>query len=418
MTEEESSGKRDLILWGGAVIVLFCALILLNVINDQYVQKQKFDQTTMVSHYATRVQRSAETLESTMRALGVAAQMLDQRDDQGKLQDLLNQMGRMFPMANNFQLTTNGVVAMESAGADARYPLGASLPTDPEGLVDAQRSIENGKPYIEGPLLLPGGQDGVVVRAPVYAPRGSGTGPRFWGFVQAEVTISNLLTYSGFTDLDARDFRFVLWEPDRRGSSRKLIASNCLGKAPRASEANIQLFDDHWILAMATTPRLYPNSTWVFMVLVSILAAIGYAVAISRYFRFRDTLLNGHARLHAMNQRLITLVERGNDIFESADVGMIVWSKDRTLLTWNASFEAMYPALAPNLHQGLTWKELRTLRDELGETQITNDWESVGTWIRRMPDGRAILLKRSEMPGGGRLGMHVDVTKISDASEY
>lgn len=99
------------------------------------------------------------------------------------------------------------------------------------------------------------------------------------------------------------------------------------------------------------------------------------------------------------------------EIIDTIGSGLILWDSNHRLVVWNKAMERVYPELAPLLTRGMGREELKRLREARGEKQVVQQWDDLGTWDRKMPDGRIIELTRLAMSDGGRLTLHTDVTE-------
>jgi len=154
-----------------------------------------------------------------------------------------------------------------------------------------------------------------------------------------------------------------------------------------------------------------------------------------------QTLLESNQRFEALNARLEArvnertsqlteeIVERKKvemvlrdtahrlqQIIDTIESGLLVWSADQTLVLWNDAFSRLFPRSLPALRVGQSREEIGKKMRMAGELPPSTDpagqWESLGRYEVALPDGRVMEINRMATPGGGRLVMHNDITEI------
>ena len=107
---------------------------------------------------------------------------------------------------------------------------------------------------------------------------------------------------------------------------------------------------------------------------------------------------------------------RLQQIIDTIDSGLLVWSPEQTLQLWNEAFARIFPAVAPVLRVGLTRDalapEMRSKGGLIAADQHAAQWDALGRFEVTLPDGRILEITRIATPSGGRLVMHNEVTEL------
>ncbi|MDX9706586.1 MAG: PAS-domain containing protein [Azospira sp.] len=109
------------------------------------------------------------------------------------------------------------------------------------------------------------------------------------------------------------------------------------------------------------------------------------------------------------------------EIIETMSGGILLWDRHQRLAAWNDGFRRLYPASADLLRVGIPREELRAgmkARNEfLGADGDSADWNYLGQWERRQPNGTIIRCERLATSEGGRLVIQSDITAMRRTDE-
>jgi PAS domain S-box-containing protein len=146
-----------------------------------------------------------------------------------------------------------------------------------------------------------------------------------------------------------------------------------------------------------------------------------------------------NAALTAITQGLLSALRRQEqatasllltEILETLEDGLAVYDADDRLLCANQSFAAFYPLIAPNLVSGCRFQEI--LHNSTAQAQLAAVKESADSRIanqtadnhsgtsefeRTLPDGRILHATKRLMPGGIKVELHSDITKMRLAEQ-
>lgn len=109
------------------------------------------------------------------------------------------------------------------------------------------------------------------------------------------------------------------------------------------------------------------------------------------------------------------------EIIDTMASGILLWDRQQRLAAWNEALKRLYPASANLLRVGIPRDELRRGMTARGDFQSADDgstdWDRLGQWERRLPDGRIISVERLATSEGGRLVLQTDVTALRRTNE-
>ena len=414
---ERSREKR--LLWGATIGTFVAVLLVSMFLYRNYEEQQKATVESVAHQNARRLLKNIDAMSSSMRALRILVDAQVGGDLSPALQTQLDQLRGLYPFISSFEVVNKGVVAMVSSRAEDPRPLGVDVFKDPLHRLDAQRAIERNDVTVTGPIPLFNGEVGIVLRSPVFDLRGQNKEtPEFWGFVQASASIKELLEASDLRHQWVDKAKFELWKMDESTGERWMFHGSQDDPFDYTIDVPIEFLDGHWMMSLEDPTAQTRNIAWLLILLLPSLSALAVAHWVRESQRKHAAQVRIHERQLDRNRRLSSLIELYQDIFDAIDAGLVQWNKEQCLETWNSGFEKMYPRLVPHLEKGMTRKSIHRLREQFGETEVTQDWESTGTWYRQLEDGRIIMLKRTAMPDGGRLGMHMDMTHALGDQEY
>jgi signal transduction histidine kinase len=121
-------------------------------------------------------------------------------------------------------------------------------------------------------------------------------------------------------------------------------------------------------------------------------------------------------RVTERTRELEATAVRLQQIIDTIDSALLVWSGQRKLILWNQAFLRMFPATAPLLQIDLEREALaaimRTTGDIIPADHPAAQWDALGTHEVALPNGRIIEINRLRTADDGRLIMHTDVTEL------
>jgi len=151
--------------------------------------------------------------------------------------------------------------------------------------------------------------------------------------------------------------------------------------------------------------------------------------------RYEELNVALEARVAERTQRLASEVEERRlaeaavrqsaqwlrEIIDTMANGILLWDRDQRLAAWNEAFKRLYPKSAELLRVGIPRDELRAAMEARGDFQQmedgSTDWDRLGQWERRLPDGRVLAIERLATSEGGRLVLQTDVTALRRTNE-
>ena len=418
--EEQREKLIDTLLIAGATIVVAAAIWFgLYFVYAQEEFKQRSLAESTLQKYSLKLDLAIEQLRVVTSSLAIFVEdHLEQPDRikaEKELKEHIEKTLEEYPFLSGVQITKSGVVVQEiRIRSEVDSLRGNDLFLSEAFREDTIRSVNQLKSSFIGPKELIGGAMAVYVQVPVFD-----SNKEFHGVVQTAVRLDKLLMLANMDQLVSAGMPYELSKISEKPKGLWLFwadAKNILGKD--LLTVPLQLKDARWELSVEA-PIMKNRTTN--LAIIFILALLCGVIAAILTKKCRLSLKQRQAVSDKQNDRtrnLTRMIEHYREIFDSADVGFIQWDKNQCLETWNIGFEKMYPKLVPFLEKGITRKQIYLLRAKFQEQEIITDWESTGTWYRNLDDGRIMMLKRTVMPDGGRLGMHVDMTAALGDQEY
>ncbi|RZJ70706.1 PAS domain-containing protein [Flavobacterium sp.] len=107
-------------------------------------------------------------------------------------------------LIHTLELVPGGVIKYIYPTIGNEKALGFDILNSPDHKIEAMRSVNDGKMYFAGPILLKQGGMGIIGRLPVYR-KG-----KFWGFSAVLIKPETLYRYAGLKSIDENKFYFQL----------------------------------------------------------------------------------------------------------------------------------------------------------------------------------------------------------------
>jgi len=117
-------------------------------------------------------------------------------------------------------------------------------------------------------------------------------------------------------------------------------------------------------------------------------------------------------------------------VFDTLDIGLMVFDADDRLIHWNADYERLYPAMAGELHPGMRFEDL--LRAAVDRGMVPGAPTPPDAWIaervaqhrqprepilRQMANGRWRRITERYLADGGMVSYSIDVTALVEQGE-
>lgn len=363
-----------------------------------------------------------ERLERALAASFALAAIV--RQGNGRIdhfESLAEEMIRTYGGIGALQLAPGGTIRQVVPLAGNERVVGFNPLNDPQQHFEAQRAVDKRSLTLTGPFSLVQGGFGVVGRYPVFLPDAHGDEP-FWGFVQVVIRIPELLAVTSLGAMEAAGHRYELWRTDPQSGERFVFARSSAGALSSPADAVIRVPEGQWVLSVE--PGRSESSTVVLFGggLISLLASLLVAGGVWRLQRESLLLRRENDERRAAQAELQRSAERLREIIDTMDSGIVLWSRDQQLVSWNSAFETMFPTVAPDLFAGMPRQTLCVMMQAAGEfpddeEAAANNWDSCGVWDRQLPGGRIFSLQRLATSDGGRLVLHLDVTEARRANQ-
>ena len=128
--------------------------------------------------------------------------------------------------------------------------LGFDALNDPAQQGAAIFARDTGRLDLAGPMRLAQGGVGFVSRMPIYFPDGVG-GKRFWGFTNATILQTDLLSGAALNDLAGLGFEYALWKLEPESGSKQQIAGSTPHALERPVRQSLEVPNGAWNLDLA-----------------------------------------------------------------------------------------------------------------------------------------------------------------------
>jgi len=115
-----------------------------------------------------------------------------------------------FPELASLELQPGGIVSDIVPRTGNERAIGFNVFKDPAYRAGATAALQSRTPYVVAPLILYGGQPGLVVRVPVFQ-KGTGSQNQFWGFVATSMPLSEALRRAGLGELSKLGYDYILF---------------------------------------------------------------------------------------------------------------------------------------------------------------------------------------------------------------
>ena len=279
---------------------------------------------------------------------------------------------------------------------------------------DVRRTIESGDVTMSGPIHLVEGGEGLIIRMPVFvaAPDGQDLND-LWGLTAIVVDVHELFHSTGIFDL-AESFDVSLRRFTADGEHGAMVLGN-----PASFDADpvlhrIDLRSGDWqlgVLPRGGWPVAPQNRAAIWtMFLLTWITAIAICEALFRLWRGREEM-----------RRMLV------DGIEAIDDGFVIFDAQDRFVMCNARYRKIYIEMNGLLKPGAAYEDLvreavrrgqypdagdnpkRFISDKLvahrtGETKVQN-----------VTGGHCIQISENRTATGHTVGLHVDVTKLTEA---
>ena len=196
---------------------------------------------------------------------------------------------------------------------------------DPGQMKEALFARDTGRLTLTGPLQLAQGGVGVVSRLPVFL-EAQGGPPRFWGFTNVSIRLSDLLAGVALPDMVARGYDYQLWRLQPDSGTRQMIAASPSSPAAlvRPVRQSLEVPNGAWNLDLApiggwhAAPWFGLGAAAAVLASALLASAVRLAVEQSRYKAGLETLVEHRtAEISAAQSQLKSTLDAIRDpIFE------------------------------------------------------------------------------------------------------
>ncbi len=408
--------KIGRVLFHGVLAVSLAAIILIlsNRLEDlsyqNYVRDQKLDSTVKLIEVRQRIE--ADIFERIL-ALNELATIVGENPDMNKTEFNIK--------AVDFLLANSGVVNISAAPdkvVKMVFPLhrgvqemGVDYREDTALNARIDEAIRTGEGLITGPVSLPDGGRGLVMRKPVFAQNDLGANEP-WGLVSVVLDYDSFMTNLNIPEIE-RDYDIVIREANDVPYPQVLLGDpGVLDRDPIVMDFNFPF--GRWQLAATTDggwPQHMPGyvSRWiqrsVFMTIS--LAVLFYVLRLA------------HNRRLAERQLSIGL--------EALDHGFVMFDPDRRLVAFNKKYKQLAGG-SGMVRVGARYEDIvkANLRKGLIPDAVGREEEWYENWSKRLTDkssdneqvladGRLIRAYDRPMEDGSVVGLRIDITDLKKA---
>ncbi|MCP5286704.1 MAG: PAS-domain containing protein [Burkholderiaceae bacterium] len=140
--------------------------------------------------------------------------------------------------------------------------------------------------------------------------------------------------------------------------------------------------------------------------------------------------LQWRARARRAQAQALADTAHWQQVFDTLDIGLMVFDAEDRLLRWNADYERLYPAMAGELHPGMRFEDL--LRAAVDRGMVPGAPTPPDAWIaervaqhrqprepilRQMANGRWRRITERYLADGGMVSYSIDVTALVEQGE-
>jgi len=399
------------------LLAVLLGLALVALVERTRAQQAREQAAEIANLHAREIGDRLEHALSASFALAAVIRQGDGRID--RFEHLAAEMLRTYGGIGALQYAPGGVIEKIVPLAGNERALGFNPLLDPKQSFEARKAVETKRLVLTGPFELVQGGFGVVGRYPVFLGQND---DQFWGLIQVVVRIDALLATTRIGSLEAAGYRYELSRIEPLHGQRQVFARSGDAVLGYFVEARIRVPGGQWSLRVSAGSQQHRVAYWLAeglgVLLFGALAALAMAALQREPLRLRREIAIRHAAERELRQSAARLQE----IIDTMDAGLLLWDREQRLLAWNGAFERLFPGMAPKLRFGLPRSQLladlqATELLQPDETDRAFNWDGLGSWDRRLADGRIIATQRLATAEGGRLVLHTDVTEVRRASE-
>ena len=279
---------------------------------------------------------------------------------------------------------------------------------------DVRRTIDARDVTMSGPGFSVEGGYGLIVRMPVFLSKaGPGQARPLWGVAAINIDAHELYRSTGLFELE-QDFDISLRRFRTDGSYGSMVMGN-----PRVFDANpvvhrIDLRSGDWqlgVLPRGGWPVAPQNRAAIWtMFLLAWITAIAICEALFRLWRGREEM-----------RRMLV------DGIEAIDDGFVIFDAQDRFVMCNARYRKIYIEMNGLLKPGAAYEDLVREAVRRGQYPDAGDnpkrfisdklvaHRTGGTEIQNVAGGDCIQVSENRTATGQTVGLHVDVTKLTEA---
>ena len=181
---------------------------------------------------------------------GMASMLRIEKGNTDHFESYAREILPFYTSVSHLSLSPGGIITHVYPLEGNERSLGFNQLQNSAQTLEATRALESGKLSLAGPLELIQGGLGVVVRLPVFLDDDMDA-PRFWGFTNVTIRISQLLKTANLTQLDSQGFAYKLWRIDPSTQTEQIIASHALEFLQNPVEKSMKVPNGVWTLSLA-----------------------------------------------------------------------------------------------------------------------------------------------------------------------
>jgi hypothetical protein len=194
-------------------VFALCLVLGLGMVGWHWQWRVKTERQRAEAEAASRGALLEQQFSRAASAAEVLAVMVRQgRGTMPDFQKVAGELHAAFPELATLELQPGGVVRDIVPRAGNERALGFNVLKDRAYGAGAAAAVERGTTTVTGPVILYGGESGVIVRVPVF--QGRGGERQFWGFVAVSMRLTEALRRAGFDEVGKRyDYLLLLEAP-------------------------------------------------------------------------------------------------------------------------------------------------------------------------------------------------------------
>lgn len=315
----------------------------------------------------------------------------------------------------NFATARDLVVDMVYPVEGNESVLGFDYRSNPDQRPGIERSIENRRATVVGPIDLVQGGKGFIFRQPAFVnDPSSETGKRLWGIVSIVAEHDAFLDVTGLNELSDEFDMLITTDPQYAGRERVVLGNPEIATR-NPINLDLEFPTGHWEVA-AIPAGGWPTNSPTY-VKDRILLGFGSAVIIG--------LVLLVATLAVLQRRAQV---RLTEAIEAMDGGFAMFDHKGRLVAFNAKYMEMYAVSSERIREGARFEDIIRLGVQNGQHPDAIGREE--KWIHKrlesffgpdtefeqeLSNGRYLLASDRALSDGGRLCVRTDVTQLKQA---